>query len=157
MTRDPTPIWCFALVVVRQDDKFLVIQERKHGQLWYLPAGRVERTEDFFTAARREAEEEAGFRVRLTGIVRMEHTPVPGDRARLRIVFEGVPEEPIEHPQGGQDALAAAWVTPAEAAELPLRAEELPALFRHVANEGSMPIQVLTREDAPYPIPSCDS
>jgi len=28
--------------VVRDEDRFLVVQERKHEQRWYLPAGRVE-------------------------------------------------------------------------------------------------------------------
>ena len=61
MVRKPIETWCFALVVVRQDDRFLVIRELKHGQRWYLPAGRVEPGEDFFVAAKREAEEEAGL------------------------------------------------------------------------------------------------
>jgi phosphatase NudJ len=42
MSREPIPTWYFALVVVVSGDRFLRVHERKHGQLWYLPAGRVE-------------------------------------------------------------------------------------------------------------------
>ena len=41
MARTPIPTWCFAIVVVRRGDQFLLVQERSHGQPWYLPAGRV--------------------------------------------------------------------------------------------------------------------
>ena len=60
MARDPIPTWFFVLVAVRRGDLFLVLQERKHGQLWYFPAGRVEPGEDLITAAKRETFEEAG-------------------------------------------------------------------------------------------------
>ena len=42
MSRTPSATWFFALVVVRRGDRFLLVHERKHGQTWYLPAGRVE-------------------------------------------------------------------------------------------------------------------
>lgn len=42
MTRGPIPIWFFVLSVVRRADRFLLVHEYKHGQLWYFPAGRVE-------------------------------------------------------------------------------------------------------------------
>jgi hypothetical protein len=35
MAREPLPTWFFVLVVVRKDDKFLLIQEQKHNQTWY--------------------------------------------------------------------------------------------------------------------------
>ena len=49
---------CFVLVVVRRADRFLLVQERKYDQRWYLPAGRVEPNETFFQAAARETLEE---------------------------------------------------------------------------------------------------
>jgi phosphatase NudJ len=130
----------------------LIIRERKHGQLWYLPAGRVEPGEDFFTAARREAEEEAGFPVKLTGIVRVEHTPHRGGETRMRVVFTGEPAEgPVGNPTGGPDAIDAAWVTPEEAEQFDLRADRLPSLFRYVAGGGRIyPLLLLTLENAPY-------
>ena len=51
MPRDPIPTWFFALVVVRQGDRFLLVHEAKHGQDWYLPAGRVEPGESLTDAA----------------------------------------------------------------------------------------------------------
>jgi len=39
MSRDPIPTWCFALVVVRLGERWLLVHERKHGQGWYLPNG----------------------------------------------------------------------------------------------------------------------
>jgi hypothetical protein len=38
MPRDPIPTWFFVLVVVRLDNRFLLVHEATHGQLWYLPA-----------------------------------------------------------------------------------------------------------------------
>ena len=54
MSRLPIPTWFFVLVVVRRGEQFLLVHERKHGQLWYLPAGRVEPGETFVEAAVRE-------------------------------------------------------------------------------------------------------
>ena len=60
MSRLPVPTYAFALVVVRRGHRFLLTQERKHGQLWYLPAGRVEPGETIISAAHRETLEETG-------------------------------------------------------------------------------------------------
>src|ERR1700709_1006875 len=92
MSRDPIPTWCFALVVVRLGERWLLVHERKHGQGWYLPAGRVEPGETFVEAAVRETREEAGIEVTLDGIVRIEHSPT-GEGARMRIVFVGHPAD----------------------------------------------------------------
>lgn len=71
MARTAIPTWFFVLVVVRRGDRFLVVHERKHGQLWYLPAGRVEPGESFAAAAARETREEAGIPIHLEGVARM--------------------------------------------------------------------------------------
>src|SRR4051812_25175444 len=63
MAREPIPTWFFALVVVRKGDRFLLVQEHEHGQLWYLPAGRVEPGEGLCAAALRETLEESGVPV----------------------------------------------------------------------------------------------
>ena len=68
-TRDPIPTWYFVLVVVRRGDQYLVVHESKHGQRWYVPAGRVERGETLDAAALRETLEEAGIPIALDGIV----------------------------------------------------------------------------------------
>ena len=90
LPRESIPTWFFALAVVRYDERFLLVHERNHGELWYLPAGRAERGEDLIAAACRETLEETGVSIRLTGIIRIEHTPRP-DSARVRVIFAGVP------------------------------------------------------------------
>jgi len=87
MPREPIPTWYFALVVVRLQHRFLLVHERKHGQKWYLPAGRVERGESLVEAARRETLEESGIPVVIEGILRIEHTPFSEGMARLRVIF----------------------------------------------------------------------
>ena len=69
---------------------------------WWLPGGGVDAGQLFAEAMEREAEEEAGCEVALTGILRVECTI--GGRAswhdRLRIIYAAVPrdaEAPREH------------------------------------------------------------
>src|SRR5436190_16271312 len=90
MPRDPIQTWFFAVVVVRKGDRFLLVHERKHGQLWYLPAGRAEAGESLPMAAVRETLEETGVPVRLTGVLRIEHSPSLGG-ARVRGLFLAEP------------------------------------------------------------------
>jgi 8-oxo-dGTP pyrophosphatase MutT (NUDIX family) len=119
-------------VVVRLGSRFLLVHERKHGQTWYLPAGRVEPGESFLDAARRETREETGMDVVLEGILRIEHECAP-HVARMRVVFVARPadgalprEEPNEH------SLEAKWYTVEEMSELELRAEEARTFAREV-------------------------
>lgn len=141
MSREPIPTWCFSLVVVRKGERFLAVHEKKHGQLWYLPAGRVEPGETFPQAALRETLEETGVPVVLEGILRVEHTPAKGG-SRIRVIFLARPADdtqpklfPDEH------SLEARWVTLDELAKLPLRGPGVLALFRAVAN--GMPVHPL--------------
>src|SRR5947209_2811521 len=87
MAREAIPTWFFTLVVARKGDRFLMVQERKHGQLWYLPAGRVEPGEGLCAAALRETLEETGVPVVLEGILKVQHTPHPSGSTRVRVIF----------------------------------------------------------------------
>ena len=49
MARSPLPTWYFALVVVRRGHRFLLVQERKYGETWSIPGGRVEVSWDMMT------------------------------------------------------------------------------------------------------------
>ena len=95
MPRDPIPTWYFALVVVRQGNRFLLVHERKHGQGWYLPAGRVEPGEPLTQAAVRETQEETGVPVVLDGVLRVEHSPHSDGTARLRVFFVAHPKRDV--------------------------------------------------------------
>jgi 8-oxo-dGTP pyrophosphatase MutT (NUDIX family) len=147
VARDPIPTWYFAVVVVRHEDRFLLVHEKKHGQLWYLPAGRAEPGETLEIAACRETLEETGVEVRLTGLLRIEHTPVIGG-ARVRVTFVGEPvgdTSPKSTPD--KESLGAAWVSVAELATYPLRHPEVEEILGHVAGGGTVyPLSLLQLE-----------
>ncbi|MFI5378258.1 MAG: NUDIX domain-containing protein [Tepidisphaerales bacterium] len=153
MPRDPIPTWCFSLVVVRRGDRFLLVHERKHGQLWYLPAGRVEFGESFMAAARRETLEEAGIPIRITGVIRIEHSHLPSG-ARMRVIFLAEPADdtpPKSIPD--DESLGAAWVTLGELDQHPLRGDEVRELFEYIASGGRVsPASILQHEGMPYEI-----
>jgi ADP-ribose pyrophosphatase YjhB (NUDIX family) len=150
MSREAIPTWSFAMVVARLGRRFLVVRERKHGQLWYLPAGRVEPGESFARAAVRETLEEAGVPVTLEGVLRVEHSPSRDGSGRMRVFFAARPSDdtppktvPDEH------SLEARWVTMEELAALPLRGEEVRAVFAYVLGGGAVhPLSLLTDEGA---------
>ena len=108
----------FALTVVRhpQTGKFLIIEETQ-GRGFWLPGGRVEPGESFAEAAVRECEEEAGIRVQLDGILKMEHTPSVRDNKcdgddRMRVIFLASPVDLEQKPKAFEDkeSVRAFWV-----------------------------------------------
>lgn len=153
MGRDPIPTWFFVLVVVRHGDRFLLVHERKHGQGWYLPAGRVEPGEDLAQAARRETLEEAGVEIELEGILRIEHTPLPDGTARVRVLFVARPTSPAPLPKrvADEESLGARWVALDELGQYPLRGAEVERILRHAASgRAMMPLSILTAEGAGF-------
>ncbi|PYP66527.1 MAG: NUDIX hydrolase [Gemmatimonadetes bacterium] len=151
MSRDPIPTWYFAVVVVRHRDRFLLVQERKHGQRWYLPAGRAEPGESLAEAAARETLEESGVKVRLTGVLRVEHSPSPR-RARLRAVYLAEPSGDTTTKQEPDDeSLRAEWVSLSELDQYEMRGPEVEQLLRYVANGGKCsPLDIIQEEGMPY-------
>ena len=151
MARDPIPSWYYALVVVRKGDRFLLVHECKHGELWYLPAGRVEPGESFPHAARRETLEETGVPVKLVGVIRVEHSPsAVGTRMRVVFLAEPVDDTPPKS-KPDEESLEAAWVSLDELDRYPLRGEEVRELFEYVAKSGAVyPVTVLQPEGTPY-------
>ena len=146
-TRTPIPTWFFVLAVVRRSDRFLLVQERKHGQLWYLPAGRVEAGEDFAAAARRETLEEAGIPIVLEGILRIETQPST-QATRMRVVFTARPaDETVPKSVPDAESLRAEWFTLAEMQELPLRGPDVLDYCEFLALGGAVaPLTLLGRE-----------
>jgi ADP-ribose pyrophosphatase YjhB (NUDIX family) len=132
MSRVAIPTWTFVVMVVRRGTEFLLVHERKHGQRWYLPAGRVELGESFEEAAHREAREEAGVSIVLDGILRIEHTPRAED-ARMRVFYVAHTADhrrPKSEPD--EESLEARWFTLPEIAKLNLRGLEVLRLLRDV-------------------------
>lgn len=148
MPKTPIPTWCFSLVVVRRDDRFLVVLEAKHGQHWYLPAGRVEPGETFAAAAVRETLEEAGVPVSVHGIYRVEHTPAVDGTARMRVIFAAQPaDETPPKSEPDEESLEARYVTLDELRALPLRGPEVLRLFEEVAaGAPAYPLSILALE-----------
>ena len=142
------------MVVVRLRDRFLLVHERKHGQLWDLPAGRVEPGETLADGAIRETLEETGVPVRLEGVLRVEHSPSPTG-TRCRVFFSASPLDdrpPRSTPD--DESLGAAWVSLADLHHYPLRGEEVREIFSYVAAGGpSYPLSLLTVEGAPWAWP----
>lgn len=147
MARDAIPTWFFALVVVRRAHRFLLVHERKHGQLWYLPGGRVEPGETLADAAVRETMEESGIPIRLVGLLRFEHTPTSsGSRVRAIFVAEPTDDRPPKSVPDA-DSLEAKWVSLAELDSYALRGAEVKELFSYVESGGHVhPLSVLERE-----------
>lgn len=147
MAREPIPSYFFVLVVVKKDEHFLLVHEQKHGQLWYLPAGRVELGEDFATAAKRETLEEAGIPIELEGVLRIEHSPHP-EYTRVRVIFVARPVDntpPKSWPD--EESLEAGWFTLEEIQELPLRGEIVLESISYIANGGNVvPLSIITQE-----------
>jgi 8-oxo-dGTP pyrophosphatase MutT (NUDIX family) len=147
MARTPIPTWFFVLVVVRQEDRFLLVQERKYGQQWYFPAGRVEPGESLAAAACRETLEEAGLRVQLDGVLRIEHQLIPGG-ARVRVLYTARPlDDTPPKQQPDEESLGAAWVRLEDLARLPLRSDEVARVLTEISQGAPIyPLSVIAPE-----------
>jgi phosphatase NudJ len=148
MPREPIPTWFFALVVVQQGDRFLLVHEAKHEQGWYLPAGRVEPGETLTEGAMRETLEETGVPVLLDGILCVEHSPRPEGTARLRVIFLAHPVTDMPPKStADEESLGAAWFSLDALDDLPLRTPEVREILRHVHDGGPVyPVCLLARE-----------
>lgn len=147
--RDPIPTWFFVLIVVRDGDRFLLVQENKPNRPWYIPAGRVEPGEGLLEAAEREALEESGVAVEIERLIRVDHTPFPENVSRVRVYLVARPVDDSP-PKTDPDShsLQAAWFTLDEIRELPLRGEEAYLLCQYVAMDAPLyPLDVLGVED----------
>ena len=148
-SRDPIPTWFFVLVVVRRDDRFLLIQENLNDHPWYIPAGRVEPGESIVEAAEREVQEEGGVPVIVDGVIRVDHTPFSEGVSRLRIYLTARPRDDTE-PKSSPDenSQRAGWFTLDEIKELELRGEEALLLCQYVdVGAPVYPLEVLGVDD----------
>jgi phosphatase NudJ len=144
------------MVIVRRGDRFLLVHERRHGQLWYIPGGRVEPGERIEDAAARETLEEGGIPIKLEGVLRVEHSPGRDGTARCRVFFLAAPaDETPPKSVPDEESLEARWVHPTELGRYRLRSEEVIEVIRYVAGGGPvMPLRALTFEGAPWERPA---
>jgi phosphatase NudJ len=144
MAREPIPTWFFALVVVRRDDHFLLVEECC--RQWYLPAGRVEPGETLARAALRETLEETGVPIVLDGILRLQHTPLSRG-SRVRVVFTGHPaDDTPPKARADEESLRAAWFRLDELDGLQLRSPEVRRLLTAAAGGAVAPLDILGHE-----------
>lgn len=154
MARAPISTWFFVVVVVRLGDRFLLVKERKHGQRWYFPAGRVEPGETLAGAALRETLEEAGVHIALDGILRVEHSLIP-DGARVRVLYTARPvDDASPKQQPDDDSLGAAWLRLSEIEHLPLRGSEVMRVLGEIAAGAPVyPLSLIAPEGASLLVP----
>lgn len=149
VAREPIPTHTFVVVVVRLGRRFLVIRERKHGQTWYLPAGRLEPGDTVVAAALRETREEAGIEVAVEGVLRLEFTPY-GAYNRQRFWLLASPVTDAE-PGPTSDSLDARWLALDEMAKLDLRGPEVLEACRSVLSGAAVyPLTLITPEGSTW-------
>ena len=87
----------FALIICRNpvDKRYLAVHEINN-RGWWIPGGGVDKGESFYEAAHRECWEEAGVKVNIKGVLRVEHSVGGKDEARMRVIFYA---EPIDDKQ----------------------------------------------------------
>ncbi len=154
MSREPIPLHAFALVLVRHQERFLLVEERD-GE-WYFPAGRVDPGETISEAALRETHEEAGIHVRLTGVYRIEQRPTASPKfgMRIRAFFAAVPIDATAPVKSTSDehSRGAAWLTIDEIKDgRPLRGDEVLDVFEAVTRGVTVhPLELLVEDLRPW-------
>jgi phosphatase NudJ len=113
----------FSLLIVRNPfqesehyGKWLAVNESKN-RGWWIPAGAVDEGETFAQAGHRECLEEAGIKVILKGLLRIDHSLRfrSVDQCRMRVIFYAEPESLEEAHNikkvADSESLEARWVT----------------------------------------------
>lgn len=150
-----------ACVLLEQDKKFLLVQQarsRRQPGKWGPPGGKPEQGETLFEAAQREALEETGCAVELTGfagLVRSGHREEPN----LFVCFAGHLQNPADAANlklRTGEISGGLWLTMGEieSGTVPLRAEPFITLFRRCLDGQIYPLEVVQHEtlDAASPI-----
>ncbi|MBI3951412.1 MAG: NUDIX domain-containing protein [Acidobacteria bacterium] len=106
-------------VMLEQDGKLLLVQEAAaevYGK-WNQPAGHLESGEDIFQCARREAKEESGYAVELTGLQAIYFYST-GQEPTLNFCFRAEPRGEPGSPRP-DEVLATRWFTKEELRQFP--------------------------------------
>ena len=140
----------FALLIVRNPykdsphfGKWLAVNESR-GRGWWIPGGAVDLGETFAKAAHRECIEEAGIKVELKGVLKVDHSVSSSNSCRMRVIYYAEPvsiEEAHKFKTVPDDeSVEARWVTLKELVKLGeqkpyLRGDEL-LEWGHYLEEG---------------------
>ena len=144
--RGPVDLYSYALVVCQHPKdplRFLCVQEFANVGYW-LPGGKVDGGEGLREAALRECEEEAGVKIKLTGLLSMRFHPDMHRRqgsVTIRIVFLATPvSENDMTPKTIPDyeSVGATWVHIDDLDRLKLRSKEPYKWFHYVAKGGKV-------------------
>ena len=111
----------FSLLIVRNPfkesphyGKWLAVNECDNLG-WWIPGGAVDAGETFAHAAQRECFEEAGMRVVLKGILKVDHSVKGMENCRMRVIYYAEPENVQEahrfKTRADRESLEARWVT----------------------------------------------
>ncbi|ACL24335.1 NUDIX hydrolase [Chloroflexus aggregans] len=95
-------------VIVQRGDEFLLVRHRGGKKPWGLPGGAIDRGEAPVEAARREAFEESGCSVKITGLHGVFHYFAHGLSDYI-IVFTAVADSPPSPPRGDIEICDAQW------------------------------------------------
>ena len=140
-------------IVVMRDGHALLGQRAAtatFGGQWAFPAGFIEFDEDFLTAARREAKEETGLDVAVTGILNVTFNYLTKHLHALVVAVAATPTGGVL--RAGDDLCALRWVSPS--GPFPPLAYEADAALLQVLASGAVPhIPVDTRYATPgFPV-----
>ena len=114
MERQPFLTHCFALIICRNSEgKWLCVKETNN-RGWWVAGGLVEPKENFYEAAIRETKEEAGVDIIIKGILRVEHSVIGYQTARMRVIFFAVSETITPKQYSDKQSEGAAWLTTKE-------------------------------------------
>ena len=80
----------FSCGIIRNfDGRWLAVNE-VDDRGWWIPAGAVDANESFLDGLHRETLEEAGIKVKVLGVFRVEHR-VSKSHCRMRVIYFGEP------------------------------------------------------------------
>lgn len=155
------PMHAFSLVVCRHpQSKLWLAVEENDNRGWWLPGGFVECGDNHFNTAVKETEEEAGIRVELKGILRIENE-MTQHGGRQRVVFYAEPSDLEQTPKtvADKESLRAAWLNTDELEQKSkspppegLRGRELLDWATYIECGGTIyPLSLLATEQTPIP------
>jgi len=148
VSQDPILTYSFVLVIVRQDDRFLLAADPKHNDRWFLPAGRLRPGDSYEAAASRLCYDQTHIPIELDGILGIEHTPLKDGSARHRVIYTAQPKD--QRPPKSRaylHSVEANWFRAAELEFIRPRSLEVFRLIKRVSEGApSYPLNLLSQE-----------